>query len=99
MGGFYDGSTEDKGVSYVRRSGSNLKDYYLINFIDSVMKMNLDDEISIIRSLQIIYNMFKVGKYYLLGINMTVISKKGIYDRIHRKQDYYVTMEEYNTIQ
>ena len=43
--------------------------------------------------------MFMVGKSGLLGINMTVISKKGIYVRIHRKQDYYVTMEEYNTSQ
>ena len=43
VGGCYDGSTEDKGVSYVSRSGSKLKDYCLIKFIDSVMKMNLDD--------------------------------------------------------
>ena len=43
VGGFYDGSTEYKGVSYVSRSGSKLKEYCLIKFIDSVMKMNLDD--------------------------------------------------------
>ena len=43
VGGCYDGSTEEKGVSYVRRSGSKLKEYCLIKFIDSVMKMNLDD--------------------------------------------------------
>ena len=52
VGGCYDGSTEDKGVSYVRRSGSKLKDYCLIKFIDSVMKINIYDEISMIQSLQ-----------------------------------------------
>ena len=95
MGGCYDVSTEDKGVSYVRRSGSKLKYYCLIKFIDSVMKMNLDDEIYMIRSLQSIYNMFKMRNSDLLGIKMIVLSKKGIYVRIYRKQDYYVTMEEY----
>ena len=49
------------------------------------MKMNIDDEISMIQSLQSIYNMFKVGNYDILGINMTVLSKKGIYVRIYRK--------------
>ena len=34
--------------------------YCLIKFIDSVMKMNLDDEISMIQILQSIYNVFKV---------------------------------------
>ena len=43
--------------------------------------------------------MFKLGNSDLLGINMTVLSKKGIYIIIYRKQDYYVTMEEYKTIQ
>ena len=61
VGGFYYGSTEDKVVSYVRGSGSKLKDYCLINFIESVINMNLDDDISMIRSLQSICNMFKVG--------------------------------------
>ena len=56
------------------------------------MKMNIDDEISMIRSLQSIYNMFKVGNSDLLGINMTVLSNKGISVRIYIKQDYYVTM-------
>ena len=94
VGGCYDGSTEDKGVSYVMRSGSTLKYYCLIKFIDSVMKMNLDDEISMIQSLQSIYNMFKVGNSDLLGINMTVLSKKDIYVRIYRIKYYYITMEE-----
>ena len=58
------------------------------------MKMNLDDEISTIQILQIIYNIFKVGNSDILGINMTVLSKKGIYVIIYRKQDYYVTIEE-----
>ena len=31
-----------------RRSDSKLKDYYLIKFIDSAMKINADDEISMI---------------------------------------------------
>ena len=61
--------------------------------------MNLDDEISMILSLQSIYNMFKVVNSDLLGINMNVLSKKGIYVRIYRKQDFYVTMEEYKTSQ
>ena len=78
MGGCNDGSTEYKGDSYVRRSGSKLKYYCLINFIGSAMKMNIDDEISMIRSLQSIYNMFNVGNSDLLGITMTVIYKKGI---------------------
>ena len=99
VGGCYDGSTEDKGVSYARISCSKLKDYCLIKFIDSVMKMNLDDEISMIQSLQSIYNMFKVGKSDILGISMTFISKKSIYVRIQRKKDYYITMEKYKTIQ
>ena len=63
------------------------------------MKVNLDDEISMIRSLQSIYNMFKVGNSGLLGINMNVLSTKDIYVRIYRKQDYYITMEEYKTSQ
>ena len=88
MVGCYDGSTEENGVSYVRRSGSKLKDYCLINFIDSVMNINPDDEISMIRILQSIYNMFKVVNSHLLVINMTVIYKKGVYVRIYRKQDY-----------
>ena len=46
------------------------------------MKTNLDDEISMIKSLKRIYSMFKVGNSGLLGINMTVLSKKGIYVRI-----------------
>ena len=49
------------------------------------MKMNLDDEISMIRSLQSIYNMLKVGNSDILGINMTVLYKKGIYVRIYIK--------------
>ena len=82
VGGFYCGSTEDNGVSYVMRSGSNMKDYCLISFIDYVMKINLDDKISFIRMLQSIYNMFKVGKSNIIGINMTVLSEKGVYVRI-----------------
>ena len=99
MGGCYYGSTDDKGVSYVRISGSKLKDSCLIKFIDSVMKMNLDDEISMIQSLQSIYNMFKVRNSDILGISMTFISKKSIYVRIQRKKDYYITMEKYKTSQ
>ena len=63
------------------------------------MKMDLYYEIYMIRSLQSIYYMFKVGNSDLLGIKMNVLSKKGIYVRICRKQDYYVTMEEYKTSQ
>ena len=88
VGGCYDVSTDEKGVLYFRRSGSKLKDYFLIRFIDSVLKMNIDDAISMIRSLQSIYNIFKVGNSDLLGIQITVLSKKGIYVRIHRKKYY-----------
>ena len=43
--------------------------------------------------------MFKVGNSGLLGINMNVLYKKGIYIIIYIKQDYYVTMKEYKTSQ
>ena len=76
-----------------------MKYYCLIKLIESVMKMNRYEDISMIRSLQSIYNMFKLVNFSLLGINMNVLSKKGVYVRICRKQDYYVTMEEYKTIQ
>ena len=63
------------------------------------MKINQDYDISVIQFLQSIYNMFKVGNPDLLGINMNVIYNNGMYVRIYRKQDYYVTMEGYKTSQ
>ena len=100
VGGFYDESTDNKGVSYVIRSESKLKDLCLLNFVRIVMDLDMNDSISMIRSLQLTYvtlirHTFRSGNVDLLCINMSIMSEKGTYLKICRKHNCYIPLNDY----
>ena len=73
-----------------------------MKFFKVVMDLKLDDKDTIIMTFQLTYNSLvcsisKSNHNNLLGINMSVMSKKDTYVRVCNTYNYYAPISEYNT--